>query len=205
MPGYNHPPDCMCGWCYKTAAAPRPVTDYLFSETRFRTYESFTNPNAICPACKETVFFYQSPYGGKVYFDELGPPWPKHPCTDLSSPPANTTPRDSGRERTIKPAQWLGTQWKPLAIRRILLADEWWVIHAELLQTGEYLRLLPENRPDDSLRSSVAQFSGWDENGYGVISYLNRNTGEPTDFRVYKYSHYILLSPQEVRLKRQSA
>lgn len=28
------------------------------------------------------MFFYQSPFGGKVFFDELGPPWPKHPCTD---------------------------------------------------------------------------------------------------------------------------
>jgi hypothetical protein len=28
------------------------------------------------------VYFYQSPYGGRVFFDELGPPWPKHPCTD---------------------------------------------------------------------------------------------------------------------------
>jgi hypothetical protein len=28
------------------------------------------------------VFFYQSPYGGRVFFDSLGPPWPKHPCTD---------------------------------------------------------------------------------------------------------------------------
>jgi hypothetical protein len=28
------------------------------------------------------VYFYKSPYGGRVYFDDLGPPWPKHPCTD---------------------------------------------------------------------------------------------------------------------------
>ena len=28
------------------------------------------------------VFFYSSQFGSKVYFDDLGPPWPKHPCTD---------------------------------------------------------------------------------------------------------------------------
>ena len=28
------------------------------------------------------MYFYKSPYGGRVYFDDLGPPWPKHPCTD---------------------------------------------------------------------------------------------------------------------------
>ena len=43
---------------------------------------SFTNPNADCPVCGAAVFFYQNNFGSRVYFDELGPPWPKHPCTD---------------------------------------------------------------------------------------------------------------------------
>src|SRR5260221_9367601 len=43
---------------------------------------SFTIPNASCPVCGASVFFYQSPHNGRVFFDELGPPWPKHPCTD---------------------------------------------------------------------------------------------------------------------------
>ena len=48
-----------------------------------RTYTSgFVNPNAECPVCGKSVFFYQNEYGSRVYFDELGPPWPKHPCTD---------------------------------------------------------------------------------------------------------------------------
>lgn len=48
-------------------------------------YQTFVNPNAICPVCGAPVFFYQSEYGGRVFFDELGPPWPKHPCTDSKS------------------------------------------------------------------------------------------------------------------------
>jgi hypothetical protein len=32
--------------------------------------------------CGDRVFFYQSPNGGRVFFDHLGWPWPKHPCTD---------------------------------------------------------------------------------------------------------------------------
>jgi hypothetical protein len=48
----------------------------------FVTYPSYVNPNAHCPVCGASVYFYQSPYGGRVFFDELGPPWPKHPCTD---------------------------------------------------------------------------------------------------------------------------
>jgi hypothetical protein len=35
-----------------------------------------------CPVCEKPVFFYQNHSGSRVYFDELGPPWPKHPCTD---------------------------------------------------------------------------------------------------------------------------
>lgn len=45
----------------------------------------YVNPNAKCPVCGEDVFFYQNEYGSRVYFDELGPPWPKHPCTDNSA------------------------------------------------------------------------------------------------------------------------
>lgn len=44
--------------------------------------ESFVDPNALCPVCGAPVFFYSSPFGGRVFFDSLGPPWPKHPCTD---------------------------------------------------------------------------------------------------------------------------
>lgn len=59
----------------------------------FRSADSYVNPNAFCPVCGDQVFFYQSRYGGRVFFDNLGWPWPKHRCTDNStssiiSPPA---------------------------------------------------------------------------------------------------------------------
>jgi hypothetical protein len=60
----------------------RPDGDGGFFEFPFVTYPSYVNPNARCPVCGADVYFYQSPYGGRVFFDELGPPWPKHPCTD---------------------------------------------------------------------------------------------------------------------------
>lgn len=44
---------------------------------------SFTVPNARCPVCGALVFFYQNSAGSRVFFDDIGPPWPKHPCTDL--------------------------------------------------------------------------------------------------------------------------
>lgn len=52
------------------------------SSSPFRSPKSYVIPNASCPVCGETVFFYQSPNGGRVFFDDLRWPWPKHACTD---------------------------------------------------------------------------------------------------------------------------
>jgi hypothetical protein len=48
----------------------------------FQTIVSYVNPNARCPVCGDRVYFYQSPNGGRVFFNDLGWPWKKHPCTD---------------------------------------------------------------------------------------------------------------------------
>ncbi|MEV4414490.1 DUF2510 domain-containing protein [Catellatospora sp. NPDC049609] len=42
-------------------------------------------PNARCPVCGALVFFYANEHGSRVFFDEVGPPWPKHPCTDTAA------------------------------------------------------------------------------------------------------------------------
>jgi hypothetical protein len=52
-----------------------------FSKSR-RISECFVNPNASCPVCGERVYYYENTHGSRVFFDELGHPWPKHPCTD---------------------------------------------------------------------------------------------------------------------------
>lgn len=46
---------------------------------------ALTRPNATCPVCGASVYFYSNSVGSKVYFDALGPPWPKHPCMDSRS------------------------------------------------------------------------------------------------------------------------
>lgn len=60
---------------------PAP-SNYEVAREPFTYLDSFVNPNARCPVCGDPVFFYQSRYGGRVFFDDLGWPWPKHPCTD---------------------------------------------------------------------------------------------------------------------------
>jgi hypothetical protein len=44
----------------------------------------FIQPNAWCPVCFKRVFYYQNEHGSRVFFDEIGGRWPKHPCTDSS-------------------------------------------------------------------------------------------------------------------------
>ena len=57
------------------------------SEGSSSSHQSGTwiEPNARCPVCGAAVFFYRNDFGSRVYFDALGPPWPKHPCMDSST------------------------------------------------------------------------------------------------------------------------
>lgn len=76
---HNHPPDCNCGW---GGVSYEPAGQW--SRPDWSQESSHTTPNAKCPVCGALVFFYKSPEGGAVFFDDLGPPWPKHPCTDYN-------------------------------------------------------------------------------------------------------------------------
>jgi hypothetical protein len=81
-----------------------------------RGYTStFINPNANCPVCGAEVFFYQNQHGSRVFFDELGPPWPKHPCTDNAAgtgaiatrATGSTAPPIRSDQETSLVEQWL--------------------------------------------------------------------------------------------------
>jgi len=43
-----------------------------------------TIPNYQCSCCGAKIFFFQSSSGGKVLFDSLGKPWPKHDCLGMT-------------------------------------------------------------------------------------------------------------------------
>lgn len=88
----------------------------------------FVNPNAKCPVCGAGVFFYANEYGSRVFFDDLGPPWPKHPCTDIPREyvPASRTPIRRTRGSTqelISAANVAGLFANKVFGRRAL--DEW--------------------------------------------------------------------------------
>ena len=150
MTGYNHDPDCLCGWCVggwrnhgrRAVQKPRAHSRPSYVEI----YESYVNPNARCPVCGADVFFYQSPFGGRVYFDELGPPWDKHPCTD-------NTPERLGRGPAVEPVAsgkapppaaqeptWKRAGWIPVLVEAVDRDEAWWMVRGQALtQTGGYL------------------------------------------------------------------
>ncbi|CUH48215.1 hypothetical protein RUA4292_02393 [Ruegeria atlantica] len=104
LTGHNHYPWCTCGWCVGggnrnggvVSTAPvakplRPVDSEYEKQQASLTLKGygatsysrcFVNPNASCPVCGQPVYFYANEHGSRVFFDELGKPWTKHPCTD---------------------------------------------------------------------------------------------------------------------------
>src|SRR5438067_2426132 len=96
MPGRNHKPGCLCGWCRRPPTRfPGGKGEQLpigSIESRKRrtdkakelSFKSFVRPGAECPECGSKVFHFQSRYGATVVFDVMAPPWPKHACLDAS-------------------------------------------------------------------------------------------------------------------------
>ena len=97
---HNHPSDCNCGW-----GGIFHDANGLWGTLDWSKAESHTNPNAKCPVCSAPVFFYKSPDGGSVFFDDLGPPWPKHPCTD---------PDTSAKRHSVEAIEKKKTGWWPI-------------------------------------------------------------------------------------------
>jgi len=103
------------------------------------------------------VFFYQSPHGSRVFFDDLGPPWPKHPCTDNSlnfaHGPANTSPtsapstyrhatsaRNDGAHSPSVYA-WQSHGWSPFLTKPVLHSANWVRLNGVVATTGKRLVL----------------------------------------------------------------
>lgn len=87
------------------------------------TVESYVNPNAHCPVCGRSVFFYRSPYNGRVFFDDLGWPWPKHGCTDNRGEPRRAT-RSSIVPKSAHEAGWHRAGWTPLLSPRVAREED---------------------------------------------------------------------------------
>ncbi|WP_299021200.1 hypothetical protein [uncultured Photobacterium sp.] len=91
----------------------------LLDKKHYCTFEAFTIPNVRCPVCGQFVFYYEHPNGGRVYFEELGPPWLKHPCTSHEQPKKlKPGERESLRELQKVP-RWKLENWQPFKIQKV--------------------------------------------------------------------------------------
>lgn len=83
----NHRWNCDCGFGGTTGLrSPRTSsaeTSDLFAVPKVP--RRYTKPNERCAFCDAPVFFRRLANGGRVYFDDPGSPWRKHPCTDRTS------------------------------------------------------------------------------------------------------------------------
>lgn len=117
---WNHPPGCTCGFGGEGHLGRRSYGNSFYSfiipsPVIFNSYKSYTTPNAKCPVCGEKVFFYQNEAGSRVYFDELGPPWPKHPCTASFSMDLEYIPLDKDETVSpVNPPSWKKDGWSPI-------------------------------------------------------------------------------------------
>jgi hypothetical protein len=168
------------------------------------TTARYVNPNADCPVCGAPVFFYQNEFGSRVYFDELGPPWPKHPCTDRSPAKQRSratangvvqpTFRDVDQQRQI--SAWL-TQagadpeaefrqlyghrlWTPYSVRRRCRAPSATVIVLEPPSYGtSRLRFVSAARLPRAIKADSLVFMK-----RGRLAYFDLRVMKPREIRV---------------------
>ena len=169
MTGHNHHPSCTCPWCVSMGRAGVGPMVYQGTPFRsaFRTIDSYTIPNASCPVCGASVFFYQSPTGGRVFFEELGPPWPKHPCTIAAATTIKTRVA-AGKQRTSMPT-WVRSGWTPVLIQSSRMKGAWHCIPMQLLDRGVHVEALTTD-PMVVRRQICAMFRSYDADGIGLLS-----------------------------------
>ena len=140
---------------------------------------SYTTPNAKCPVCGSRVYFYQSPDGGRVFFDDLGPPWPKHPCTDNPSVKVSMSAVGGVRD-----SAWQRSGWRParfFTIKRVPNRKDVYVIRIERPDLkdweGHTLYFL-DTRDWAAITPRLGHYKRATEDDSYLVSVWSRATGE---------------------------
>jgi hypothetical protein len=167
--GNGHLYDCTCNWCSQSlygASSGMKVSVREISNGSMKlgrsnpdkhNYEEFkrtyTNPNAQCQFCGQRVFFCQLENGGKVFFDELGPPWTKHPCWDLQKQKMSFVKPLSFSYGPLTFA-WEKNGWGPFKLMGIKILDSGFD-KIEGVYKGKKLKLFSKRKEADSLISDL--------------------------------------------------
>lgn len=150
----NHSPGSDCGWGGATRTGDlgsyvpvrhiivTPPTPQQFIPADGKIWANsgvLDKPNAKCPVCGQPVYFVETLYGGRVFFDELGIPWPKHPCTDNPTTyiSAVAAPQD------VQQIDQSHNGWHILTSPIVTVSDGALVIKGHLKALSKYLHLRP--------------------------------------------------------------
>lgn len=203
---WNHPPNCNCGWGGVFHGLGLTSGTHYWQKS-----ESYTNPNANCPRCRAKVFYYESPYGGKVYFDQMGPPWAKHPCMDTYAYGASHT-KVTGRKVGVS----FVSQPKPQLIQ---IEDGWMPVYCFEIQVSDRLpdyldfalfdiknrkhlyAKFPRQMVDS--RSPILIRRIKDQLNY-EISTLNVREAKPTEIRLFAFTTIEEAEAHEFSLHRKN-
>lgn len=147
---WNHPLGCTCGFggeghrgVRSSGTYQTPFSSFHLETSNSISIDPYVNPNARCPVCGQHVFFYESPHGGKVFFDELGPPWPKHPCTDRPGAyhffESFPILRKKRSPKTV--FHWQRTGWAPCICTEMIPLEDSLRLKVKIVETGIFLCL----------------------------------------------------------------
>lgn len=105
-----------------TANSCNQVPKHKLPANHYKAPNAFTIPNVTCQRCGAKVFYYEHPNGARVLFDQLGPPWPKHPCYEVTQKgkvrkPAVTKPCTDW-------ASWRQGLWSPVIVQANVLSED---------------------------------------------------------------------------------
>lgn len=114
-----------------------------------------------------------SEYGGRVYFDELGPPWPKHPCTDTSGRSAAPSDYIIPAAQPEKQFSWHNDGWDPAEILSAIQIEPFTILCVCRIDSEKY-KFDIATKLDTPLGKDALFFIRETDNlGVFDISYLN--------------------------------
>lgn len=196
---WNHAPDCTCGWGGEghagrgggrvTIRYQRPMP----ARVRFASspFSADGGPNASCPVCGAAVYFYRSPTGGRVFFDELGHPWPKHPCTDNPALPVGPPPPRPTSSTPGVPVAVGGQEWRPVQVASTTRRASTRVVPCRDLLTGKAFEVFT----DEGFAvqgTTIASLRRWTSEGWSMLSLVRLEMkAEPKLVAVRREPHLI--------------
>lgn len=180
--GFNHQKDCTChfGGGHPLSRPPR------WTGWRPRSIRRLLKKaNAKCPECRAEVYYLPFRNGGGAYFDKLGPPWPKHPCTDDTKRYSPYT--KSGKPRlTVKPTEFEETGWLPFILRNVEFFSVGTIIHGVALDNPTVLHFGTRNVNLDLDRQRPIHFRCREDGSKRVdINYFRNSEDQPVSICMF--------------------